>query len=207
MGIIIDIIFLAIIISCAYWGYKRGLVELGVNLLAGIMAVVVMLISFKPITNLVIQTTQIDESIQKVIVENVNKKIDEKSSISTNKYIQNTADNMAGQFKGSKVIKYAKTITENIISIIVSLMIFVLTKVVLMFIKALADFVAKLPILRQFNKIGGAGYGAIKGAIIVCICVFALGMISKFTVSSGFDEFIGGSVVTRTLLNVSIENI
>ena len=206
MGIIIDLLFLVITIASAYLGYKKGLIKMGVQLLASILAVVVMLVSYKPITNYIIENTQIDDKIQQVIIENSNKKIDNNTNISTNKYIQNTADNMTNQFKETTLTKYANTITENIISIIISLVIFVLTKVILTFIKELATFVAKLPILKQFNKIGGAVYGVIRGLIIICLCVFALEMISKFTTNKVFDGFINSSIVTKSLLNITIEN-
>ena len=41
MGILIDIILIAILIISAFLGYKKGLVKLGAKLFAGIIAIIV----------------------------------------------------------------------------------------------------------------------------------------------------------------------
>ena len=44
MGIIIDLILIAIVLLSAFLGYKKGLVKLGAKLFAGIIAIVLTLI-------------------------------------------------------------------------------------------------------------------------------------------------------------------
>ena len=72
MGIIIDIVLIAIIILSAFLGYKKGLVKLGAKLVAGIIAIILTLIVYKPVSNFVIAHTSIDEKIEEAIVENTN---------------------------------------------------------------------------------------------------------------------------------------
>ena len=64
MGILIDIILIAILLISAFSGYKRGLVKLGANLFAGIIAIVVTLILFRPIAGAIIKNTTLDEKIK-----------------------------------------------------------------------------------------------------------------------------------------------
>ena len=49
-----DITIIAIMALSIFLGYKKGLVKLGIGLCAGIIAIVVALILYRPITNLVI---------------------------------------------------------------------------------------------------------------------------------------------------------
>ena len=68
MGILIDIILIAIIILSAFLGYKKGLVKLGAKLFAGIIAIIVAVIIYKPVAEIVVQKTTIVKKIQKSIL-------------------------------------------------------------------------------------------------------------------------------------------
>ena len=66
---IVDIIIIAIMALSIFLGYKKGLVKLGIGLCAGIIAIAISLILYRPITNIVINTTNIDENIEQQIIE------------------------------------------------------------------------------------------------------------------------------------------
>ncbi len=44
-----------------------------------------------------------------------------------------------------------------------SIILFIVSKIILSIIISLMDFVANLPILKQFNEIGGIIYGIVRG--------------------------------------------
>ena len=67
MGIIIDLIIILFILLSVYLGYKKGLVALGIHLIAFVLALVIGLILYRPIGDLVINTTSIDENMQNSI--------------------------------------------------------------------------------------------------------------------------------------------
>lgn len=91
MGIILDIIIILIIGLNIYLGYKKGLIEVAFNVFAFFIAIIATLILFNPISNLVIQNTEIDENIKKSIISNFNK--DEKENIdNNNNYIDKTKE-------------------------------------------------------------------------------------------------------------------
>ena len=54
MGVVIDIILIGVLASNIYLGYKRGLINVVFKLLAMIVALIITLILFKPISNLII---------------------------------------------------------------------------------------------------------------------------------------------------------
>ena len=59
------------------------------------------------------------------------------------------------------------------------------------------DVIAKLPILKQFNEIGGIIYGLIRGALIACICVLLMGAYAKINPESTISNTIDSSYLTK----------
>ena len=70
MGIILDIILVAIIALNIFICYKKGLVKLAVGLIAVAAAIILALILYKPVSNLIIENTEIDENIEQAIINN-----------------------------------------------------------------------------------------------------------------------------------------
>ena len=81
MGIIIDIVLIAIILLSAFLGYKKGLVKLGAKLFAGIIAIIITVIIYKPVSGMIIKNTTIDEKIKNTIIQNTENVIDENSKV------------------------------------------------------------------------------------------------------------------------------
>ena len=74
MGIIFDIIIIAIIALNIFLCYKKGLIKLAVGLIAVLAAIVLSIVLYKPISNAIIKNTDIDEKIENVIIENFSAK-------------------------------------------------------------------------------------------------------------------------------------
>ena len=131
MGIVIDIILVLIVALSAFLGYKKGLVELGAKLFAGIIAIVITLIIYKPVGNIVIKNTSIDEKIENTILEKTTNVIDENSKISDNKYIQDASDNAVSQVKEEVLPEQARNIAVNVVYGATALILFIVSKIVL----------------------------------------------------------------------------
>ena len=67
MSIIIDIVIVAIIALCIFFGYKRGLTGSLLKILSFVLAIVIAFILFKPVSNLVINHTNWDDSLKESI--------------------------------------------------------------------------------------------------------------------------------------------
>ena len=81
MGIIFDIIIVAIIALNIFVCYKKGLVKLAVGLIAVLAAVIVSIVLYKPISNAIIKNTDLDEKIENVIIENFSAKTNENEEV------------------------------------------------------------------------------------------------------------------------------
>ena len=84
MGVIVDLIIIAIVALSTYLAYKKGLVALAIKLCAVVISIVITLLLYKPVSNLIINTTSIDETIQNAILEKATDVIrqDEESDLS-----------------------------------------------------------------------------------------------------------------------------
>ena len=188
MGIVIDIILVLIVALSAFLGYKKGLVELGAKLFAGIIAIVITLIIYKPVGNIVIKNTSIDEKIENTILEKTTNVIDENSKISDNKYIQDASDNAVSQVKEEVLPEQARNIAVNVVYVATALILFIVSKIVLSIVISLANAVASLPILKQFNEIGGLLYGLVRGAIISLVLILVIGTVAKLNPNGSLSK-------------------
>ena len=194
MGILIDIILIAILIISAFLGYKKGLVKLGAKLFAGIIAIIVTIIIYKPVANLIINNTQLDENIKNTIIENASSFDQE-----TNTITKQVTDQVTNQVKNEILPSEAENIAKSAIYAITAIVLFIVVKIALSIIISLMDFVANLPILKQFNEIGGIAYGIVRGLLIVCICVLLMGVYTKIKPEAGLNQNIQNSYITKTL--------
>lgn len=203
MGIVIDIILVLIVALSAFLGYKKGLVELGAKLFAGIIAIVITLIIYKPVGNIVIKNTSIDEKIENTILEKTTNAIDENSKISDNKYIQDASDNAVSQVKEEVIPEQARNIAVNVVYGATALILFIVSKIVLSIVISLANAVASLPILKQFNEIGGLLYGLVRGAIISLVLILVIGIIAKLNPNGSLSK----NVESTYLLKEVYDNV
>ena len=203
MGIVIDIILVLIVALSAFLGYKKGLVELGAKLFAGIIAIVITLIIYKPVGNIVIKNTSIDEKIENTILEKTTNVIDENSKISDNKYIQDASDNAVSQVKEEVLPEQARNIAVNVVYGATALILFIVSKIVLSIVISLANAVASLPILKQFNEIRGFLYGLVRGAIISLVLILVIGTIAKLNPNGSLSK----NVESTYLLKEVYDNV
>ena len=190
MGFIIDIILVAILLLSTFLGYKKGLVKLGAKLFAGIIAIIVTIVAYKPVSGMIIKNTTIDEKIEEAIIQNTTNYIDEKSQGSNV-----VTDSIENQI----LPEQAKNIAQGVVYAVTAIVLFIVVKIVLGIIVSLLDFVANLPILKQFNEIGGILYGIVRGILIVGIIVLLMGVFTKINPESDLNEKIQSSFLTKTI--------
>ena len=127
MGIVIDIIIILFILASAFFGYKKGLISLAINILAFIIAMVVTLLLYKPIGNIIINNTTVDEKLQQMIqtkIEEFMKNDDSKDSSS--KLIESA--------KNGLLPDTSKSLSINIIYGITLIVLFIIIKICLLLV-------------------------------------------------------------------------
>lgn len=196
MGIIIDIIIVLLILISTYLGYRKGLVSLAVSFIAFIAAIIITVILYKPIGNLIIKNTTFDENLQATIQEKV-------GDIVTKDEEENEIKNELVESEGQGIFTSAtKTIAINVIYGITLAVLFIVARIVLLLINLLADVIAKLPIINQFDKAGGILYGLLRGLIITCLILIIINLIMVFNPNGAISYAVQQTFLTKTISNI-----
>lgn len=208
MGVFIDIFILLIFSVCIFLGYKKGLAQLILRLCSFVLALVVSLILFKPISNFVINNTQFDDNIKAYIIElatnNSGSEIQEMDNNSKNtpeviiNYINTSIEKATKEAREDAIVYVADSVSKNIVSIAVFIILFIILRIALIFIKIISDAITELPIIKQFNKSGGVLYGLLEALLIVYV-LFTL--ITLFVKIPTFEQAINSSYIGSIFYN------
>ena len=208
MGILIDIILIAILIISAFLGYKKGLIKLAVKLFAFVIAVVVTLVLYKPVSNLIIEKTELDDNIKNVIIENGTQEIEENNGEIKEDgfmaYMQDYVGDTIAEAQNDIVTSVAEVVSVKAINLIAIIGIFVVTRVALILLTLISDLITKLPIIKQFNKLGGTVYGVLRGLLIVYFVLAIAFLIVSATGNNAIISAIDGSIVTKFMYTNNI---
>ncbi len=198
MNIVVDFIIIAMILLSTFLAYRKGFITLAIQLVAFFIAIILTLLLYKPISNLIINVTAIDETIQNAILEEANDMIanDEKGENQVIETIQN-----------DMLPETARTISINIIEGSVILILYIVIRIALKFVTAIANFVAKLPILNQLNQLGGIIYGILRGIIIVYILLLLVNLSGEIEPQNQVYTTVQESYIGRVMNENNILNI
>ncbi len=202
MGLVLDIIILAFLVLSIFFGYKKGLIGVVFNLCAFLLAIIITWILYTPVTNAIIKNTQIDDNIRNVIVEKgvIQDKDGEKQEENiVNNYIQKYVTEHIKDTANDVVEETAKVISEKVVAIGVAIILFIVVRIGLILLKYVADGIAKLPVIKQFNKVGGTVYGAIRGMFIIYIFLAIMFFVMSVNNSGMIANLINTSLVSKYL--------
>ena len=203
MSIVVDLIIVAIILLSTFLAYRKGLITLSIQLVAVVISILATLILYKPISNLIVNTTNIDETIQNAILKEAN-------DIMSND--ENGSDQIVESIQNNMLPETARTISINIIQGAVILILYVGIRIALRFVTALANLVSKLPILNQFNKLGGIVYGILRGLLIVYIVLLLINLSGEIEPENQVytlveDSYLGKMMNENNVLDILFNNM
>ena len=175
MAIAVDLIVLAIVLLFVFLGYKRGLVKVAFKLCTFFIAIILAFMLYKPVAKIVIENTNVDETIETKITDKI---LPEGKTDTDEVDLSESLPSIILKNSENTVQSIAKSCSNTLIETACLILIFIIAKIVLKFVTALADLIAKLPILKQFNKLGGTIYGIIEGLFIVFVGFAVISLIA-----------------------------
>ena len=101
----------------------------------------------------------------------------------------------------------AKQISINIINIGVMLILYFGIKIALHFVTALANIVAKIPIIKQLNKLGGVIYGLLRGILLIYVVLLLISFAGQINPENTLHKQINESFITKEMYEHNIINI
>ena len=207
MEIIIDLVIVAILLVNIIIGYKKGLINVIFSICAFLIAIIATLILYKPVSNIIMDKTNIDEKIKQMIVDDTKKAPEEKENKNNTEiqnYIENYIQNAADEAKSQATETIADAIAIKGVQVITGIILFVAIRIVLIALKFITQEIANLPIIKQFNELGGLIYGIANGLIIIYIIL----TIAFFVISMGqnvdLETTINKTFITKFLYNNNI---
>lgn len=213
MGVIVDLIIIAIVLLFIIVGYKKGLTGSLIKLLSFAIAVVLALILYKPVANTIIQRTQIDENLENAIIttfisqENNQIKQEKKQSNMPETIVNNIntqIDEATAEAKNAIVENTAMKTTKTIINIGSGILIYIIVRFILFIISIFAKQITKLPIIKQMDKTGGIIYGILEGMVIVYILLSIISLLSVIWNDNIIIQAITKSTIGDMLYNNNI---
>lgn len=213
-GILVDLVLISIVISNAFWGYRRGLVNVIFQVLAFIVSLLIMFVLYKPVANTIMKNTSLDERLTVAIASNLSgttladgNLIDaEQSNISTSvvnlinsfvtEALHRAETNVVGYVSGqlARMMIYTGTM----------LALFIISRTLLVIVRFVAELIGNLPIIKMFNKSGGLIFGVIKGFIIAYAILAVLSVISPLISQIGIISAIQDSTFGSAMYNNNI---
>ena len=207
MGILMDLIIIAILVLSIIMGYKKGLINVVFNIFAFFIALIATIILYRPVANIIINNTEIDDKIKSAIINNATEeKQREESSSNTGmqKYIEDAIKNTADEAKSQVIETVANTVSIRAVEILTSIILFIVIRAVLIVLKVFTQAIANLPLIKQFNELGGVVYGIAKGLIIVYIILTIMYFVVSINGKGNISEAINNSYITKILYNNNI---
>ena len=207
MGILMDLIIIAILVLSIIMGYKKGLINVIFNIFAFFIALIATIILYRPVANIIINNTEIDDKIKSARINNITEeKQSEESSSNTGmqKYIEDAIKNTADEAKSQVIETVANTVSIRAVEILTSIILFIVIRAVLIVLKVFTQAIANLPLIKQFNELGGVVYGIAKGLIIVYIILTIMYFVVSINGKGNIAEAINNSYITKILYNNNI---
>lgn len=209
MSLIIDLIILGLILLCVFFGYKKGLTKCVIKILSFVIAIIIAVVLFKPISNFVINNTEIDDNIKNSIVEIVSDDVSETGKVKEDsnlpksivKHINESIETSVSETKQTVVNTVAEQISKTAVNVGVAITLFIVARIALIFVSALSSIITDLPIIKQFDKAGGIIYGLVEALIIIFIVFAIISLISPMIESSGLIAAINKSIIGSVFYN------
>lgn len=213
-GILVDLVIISIIISSTYWGYRKGLVGVIFKFLVFVIALLIVFLLYKPVSNSIMEHTQIDEKLATLIESNLSGttlndgNLLEPSESNFSVAVVNMINDFvkeALQKNVSNAVGYVSVqLAQFMIRVGTMIILFVLSSCFLRFIRFVAELIANLPFIKLFNKSGGLIYGIIKGFLIVYLILAVFSVISPLIINWGVIDAINDSNIGSKMYNKNI---
>lgn len=206
MSIIVDLVILAIFIICIIIGYVRGLTGSLIKILSFVLSIVIAFILFVPVSNLIINNTQIDDNLEQSIREMIigNNEEEQKMPEAITDYIQQQVESASDSAKEAIADSTAREVSLTIVKAGTWIVLFIVARILLIFLRFITALIAKLPVIKQFDKLGGIIYGVIEGLIIIYVLLAIISFVSPMTngaLTNAIEQsYVGSMMYNNNLL-------
>lgn len=198
MNYLLDLIVLLLIALSTFIGYKKGLIKVAFGLVSFILAITLSVVIYKPVSTFIIEHTPIDDYIEQEIFERLD------SAETTNEETENIISNYYNNFKNASTAVLSNGISKAIINISCIIIVFIISKLILLLFKWMGDLISKLPLIKQINSAGGFLYGLLRGFIIIYVLLALIAILAPIVNINDIISMINNTIITNIMYNNNI---
>lgn len=204
--ILVDLIIIAIMAVCIFLGYKRGLIGVAFKIVSFLIALLVTFVLYIPVSNFVINNTTIDDNIKNAIIEKIadEETVEAKEENGMPDMVNDYINQYTTEVKNVGMEVVAQNISVILVKLAVGLVLFLVVRIALIFVKAIISLVEKIPVIKQFNKAGGTIYGILEGLLIIYIALTIISVISPMIDNTGVLAAINNSYIGSFMYNNNV---
>lgn len=205
MGILVDLIIVIAILSFVFIGYKKGLTGSLLKLLSFVISIILAFVLYKPVSNLIIEKTQISDTIKSTLAEKVG--IENNTENADSDIPKSMMENINADIEHATEEAKARVVddsTKTVVNLLSALIVFLLVRLILFIVSIFVNQITKLPILKQVDQIGGIAYGLLEGVVIVYIVLGIISLTSVLWNESSIVTAVTKSALGNTLYNNNI---
>lgn len=214
MGLVIDLIIILILGLCIFSGYKRGLAKCLLKICTSILAIIIAIVLYKPFVTFIVENTTIDENLQMSLEKIINednqdedgKLISEDSGMPKPivKFLNENVGDTINENKETAVSNATRSAAILIVDIAGVIIIYILAKILLKILTVFIDIAAKLPLIKEFNKVGGLIYGVLEGVIVIFLILTIISIMTPLIGNYTLVDLILSSTIGKVLYNNNI---
>jgi len=169
----VDVVIIVFLVVAAIKGYVDGFVLSLLNIAGLVISIIAAKLYFKELAQYLISSTQLYNKIYGFISK----------GLENNNMIGNYYNNVIEAGSQAGILNAAGTVSTIIIYIISILIIFFSVRLVFSIILHYLNTLVELPVLKQFNKMGGIVIGLAKGILgIMILFAFSVPLIQIFSI-------------------------
>ncbi len=213
-GILVDLVVISILISNAFWGYRKGLVAVVFKILTFLISLIIVFMLYRPVANSIMKNTQLDEKLAIAIEKNLtgttleNGELLKPQNSSVSEGVINVINSFVVDALNETSVNAVEYVSENLAVMMIRtgtfLGLFIIARFLLLFVRFAAELIANLPIIKMFNKSGGLIYGIVKGFLVAYLIFAIFSLISPVISNLGIIKAIDDSIIGSKMYNNNI---
>jgi len=167
-----DLFVMAVVVIFIFIGYKTGFMKAFINIVSYILSIVLSFLCY-PIVSGWLQKTP----LYTYLIKSINENYISGNIAQTNEGAWGVISGYFGNEISAAATNVSEGIAVMIINIIAFILVVILFKIAIRLIGNTLNIFTKLPVIKQFNRLGGAVLGGGAGILVIYI-IFALIVIA-----------------------------
>lgn len=203
-----DLVVIVIFLLCIFLGYKKGLIKVAVRILSFVIALIIALVLYTPVSNYITENTEIVPNLKEKIYLALYHGEEKETQSEENKDFVHSMEKYIENYTDSVKATTSEAISEQLAIIVVRIGtwigLFFVSKIILLLLRLVSDAIAEIPIIKQFNKAGGTIYGVLEGFVIVYAALAVLSMAAPMIGENGVTNAVQNSHLCKAMYENNI---